>query len=203
MMYEPVKNLINELSYLPEPNVHGWLQECNKKVLDNFLSIETTTIIELGSWLGQSAIYMAEIAPNANIYCVDHLFASENSELALEYSKKYCPQIYKDMGENDDFYGLFLANVNKYADRIYAIPRFTLKGLLELREMNINPDLIYIDADHSFQAVKDDIEACKTLFPNAQIVGDDWNMASVKMAVRDIVDRDKIRNIENCWWEQK
>jgi hypothetical protein len=204
-MYKPVKELIDSLSYLPEAYPHGWMQGCNIRVLDMFISKGTNCIIELGSWLGESAIYMSKQAPHAKIYCIDLLFASENSDMAMTFLLQYCPGIRHRLFKDDDFYSLFLSNIDEYSDprRIYAVPKKTVRGMLDLYDLGIKPDLIYIDADHSYQAVLDDLEACKTLFPEAQLVGDDWNRASVKDALRQQFPRNKIKNIDNCWWVDK
>jgi hypothetical protein len=51
----------------------------------------------------------------------------------------------------------------------------------------LKPDLVYIDADHSFEAVVGDLECTLDLFPGAAIVGDDWNWESVRTAVERVV----------------
>ena len=43
--------------------------------------------------------------------------------------------------------------------------------------------MIYVDANHDYLPVKEDIEKAMELFPNARIAGDDWDYEGVKRAV--------------------
>lgn len=50
----------------------------------------------------------------------------------------------------------------------------------------IIPDIIYIDADHHYQAAKNDIMRSLELFPRALLVGDDYgNYEDVRKAVHE------------------
>lgn len=55
-----------------------------------------------------------------------------------------------------------------------------------LKEINISPDLIYVDANHHYQPVLDDVSLCVELFPDALIVGDDWHYEEVQRAVKEV-----------------
>lgn len=43
-----------------------------------------------------------------------------------------------------------------------------------------------MNADHSFEAVKRDLQQAIDVFPNAQIIGDDWHWDGVRMAAIDV-----------------
>jgi hypothetical protein len=53
-------------------------------------------------------------------------------------------------------------------------------------EAGLEPDLVYIDADHGFDSVLNDFTSALDLFPKALIVGDDWNWDSVRKAVETV-----------------
>jgi hypothetical protein len=57
------------------------------------------------------------------------------------------------------------------------------EGLREVAGYGGRADLIYLDADHTSDAVKRDLEEALALFPSAKIVGDDWTWQSVREAV--------------------
>ena len=59
----------------------------------------------------------------------------------------------------------------------------TVAGLRAMHSIGAAPELIYVDADHSFEGCLADLEACAALFPEALIVGDDWCWPSVRAAV--------------------
>ena len=62
----------------------------------------------------------------------------------------------------------------------------SVAGLEWLKSQGIQPDMIYIDGDHHYDAVVRDLEACSRLFPDAILVGDDFgNYKDVSKAVTE------------------
>ncbi len=56
----------------PSPQYHhGWFYPPHKTVLAELLTKDTQCVVELGSWLGKSTLFIAERAPNAVIVCID------------------------------------------------------------------------------------------------------------------------------------
>jgi hypothetical protein len=69
--------------------------------------------------------------------------------------------------------------------------------------LGIEPDLVYVDASHETSDVIRDVETALGLFPNSQIIGDDWDWESVRRAVQDIVCRNPRLLLEEngkSWW---
>ena len=64
-----------------------------------------------------------------------------------------------------------------------------------MRESNVHPELVYIDADHRYDSVVADLATAAELFPRATIVGDDWNWESVRAAVEAVARAQKL-NVE-------
>ena len=62
--YPEVKPDIPELQ-------HGWFYEANQEVIKALVNTDTACIAELGTWLGRSAMFLAENAPNATIFTID------------------------------------------------------------------------------------------------------------------------------------
>lgn len=59
----------------------------------------------------------------------------------------------------------------------------TQEGLQEIARRGLVPDLVYVDANHTYEAVLTDIRMARELFPRALLVGDDYNWQSVRRAV--------------------
>ena len=55
-----------------------------------------------------------------------------------------------------------------------------------LKGAGLVPEVVYIDANHHYDAVFKDISVCLQLFPRAKIVGDDWDYPDVCRAVREV-----------------
>ena len=95
----------------------------------------------------------------------------------------------------------FLVNCWEFKERLYPIREYTNKGLDILNMLGIDVDLVYIDASHGYEDVLDDINKSLKYFPNAIIMGDDWNWGSVQRAVKEVAQENNF-DIEvdlNCW----
>ena len=79
----------------------------------------------------------------------------------------------------------------------------TVAGVDWCKKRGVVPDLIYIDADHHYKAVKRDLCACLNAFPDATLVGDDYgNYKDVKDAVLECArEFNKIVHVDqnHCW----
>ena len=53
-----------------------------------------------------------------------------------------------------------------------------------LKEKGIVPTVIYVDANHHYETVIRDVEHCIQCFPEAHLIGDDWDYEEVRRAVR-------------------
>jgi hypothetical protein len=56
-------------------------------------------------------------------------------------------------------------------------------------ESRLEPDLVYIDADHRYESVVKDLSTALDLFPRAIIVGDDFNWDEVRRAVETVTSQ--------------
>jgi hypothetical protein len=135
-------------------------------------------IVELGAWLGLSTRFLAATAPRATIVSIDHWHGSpeHHQDPALQH---LLPTLYES----------FLVNCWDRRERIIPLRMGTIEGLREIARFKLKPDLIYIDADHSFEAVQDDLATASRLFPTAALVGDDWDWEGVRRAVEKFAER--------------
>lgn len=174
-----------------EPSNHGFSSSIHCDILRKNLSESTRVVVELGVWLGLTTRFIAASAPNAVILAVDHWKGSPEHFQNLEYSR-YLPKLYD----------IFIRSCWEYRDRIVPIRCNTLGGLKLIHRYGVRPDLVYIDADHSYEAVRADFEATLSLFPNARVVGDDWQWEDVRRAVQEVSAKTglSVASDRNCWW---
>ena len=198
-------------SELIEQYIHGWFGLGNKAQLIKFLNENTKYVIELGSWYGKSSQFILENCNNCHLCCID-LWDNQDIIDGNQSIKKTHMIKYGKTKINIDqlikkhpLLQTFLSNVQNYSDRVTAIQATTLDGLdflyADLPD-DINIDLIYIDADHRYQAVKDEIEKCLEYFPKAQLIGDDFTAhRPVKRAVTEMAKTHNLElyNDRNCW----
>lgn len=151
------------------------------------------TIIEVGTWLGASAIHMAGICKNlglsTKIYCVDTWLGAEEfwtrmagtEERNLKLKNGY-PSVYFD----------FLANVVEHdlQEVITPVPNTSFIGSVILNHYGIKADLIYIDGSHLYEDVKSDILAYRPLLnEGGTMFGDDIGWQSVQQAVSEVAGK--------------
>ena len=167
-----------------------WLVAGTQELLARSASPTTRLVVEVGSWLGRSTRFLAGRAPNAHIVAIDHWLGSAEHRQDAELAP-WLPQLYET----------FLAECWDYRHQIIPVRANSLEGMRRVAEAGLEPDLVYIDADHSFHAVYADVTAALDLFPQATIVGDDWDWESVRSAVlRILADRRlSCERLDNGW----
>ena len=162
------------------PALSGWLQSSNQKMLAQLCTTKTRVVVELGSWLGLSAKFFLDVAPNATVLCVDHWQGSREHQHVEEWRSKL-PILYET----------FLVNLWEYRDRVIPIKRKTVEGLKVIHSLGIHPDVVYIDASHEYKDVCWDVHTALELFPDSIICGDDWSWSDVQKAVSEIASNFK------------
>jgi len=174
---------------------HGWFTEWNEKLLLPQVK-DKKLVLELGSWLGKSTRKWLTNS-EANVICIDTWQGSlEHNEKRLDVKDKL--QTLKDT---------FLNNQSEWKNRVYPVQATTVNGLAIVREYQVSPDFIYIDADHSYESVFIDLTMSYSFFPNAFICGDDWNWhnrnqgkrTTVQEAVKEFCRVNKLKYINNHW----
>jgi hypothetical protein len=150
-----------------------------------------SSFVEIGSWKGRSISFFAVEAINAekNIkcFCVDTWRGS--AEHAQEVNVV-----------NDTLHSLFLNNVEPVAHFITPIRKPSVEAAADFQDESV--DIVFIDGDHDYQPVKDDIAAWIPKVKNGGLItGHDYLLPSVKKAVDEIFgDAVIFRNpMENCW----
>lgn len=116
--------------------------------------------LELGSFCGASTLYVSQLKEDVHITCID----------AWDERGGYQ---YKSLSEQS--LQVFQANLWSVRDRVDMIQSDTILGMHIAHERGLVPDIIFIDADHSYEAVKQDIATAKELWPEAAICGDDFD----------------------------
>ena len=125
---------------------------------------EMKLVVELGSYLGRSTVALAESADN--VIAIDHWNWTSGGGLVMDGTE----------------YQQFLENIKDF-DNIIVFRDTTLNMSKKIKKA----DMVFIDADHSYEAVKADIEAW---LPKATklICGHDYDFNEVKKAVDELID---------------
>jgi predicted O-methyltransferase YrrM len=152
--------------------------------------VRPAVIVEFGSWEGRSAttflLEARSLGLESKIVCVDTWLGSSehwqnlmpDTEWSFERLKVRNgePQILETFWQTIRNHGL-----TEETSIVRAPTRFAAPFLKRTR---VEPELVYIDADHSFGAVLEDLRlAASIIGAGGVIAGDDFTWQSVRMAV--------------------
>lgn len=156
----------------------GWFADGARAILSQELSQNIQCVVEVGAWLGLSTRFIADCVPQAMVITIDHWQGSPEHQRRPEW-QQMLPTLYDT----------FLALCWDYRQRMIPIKQSSREGLKTIAEYGVTPDLIYLDSEHSYNALSADLELCTQLFPGAIFVGDDYQEPEVQEALQDFVQR--------------
>jgi len=208
MTYKSVSNHINEIGITKDD-----IPICGRsntstgfnEILD-FLNISSVNIIlEIGTELGTSTRMMADVFPTSKIYCIDSWV--DNYPIHPDWT-----DILPYLSPNGSLFPVFLKYMESYGDRIFPVIGFSDKMIKEVFNAGIVPYLVYVDGDHRYEGVMEDLNAIHSYYPESIVFGDDWNFTSshvkykgrefpVREAVIDFANNHgyQIMSIQNTW----
>lgn len=183
-------------------NGHGWASQ--SEAFDQIINlIKPKLIVEVGTWMGGSARYMAGLAkvhnPDVEVVCVDTFLGSvehwtkESYLMPLENGR---PNIYRQFLSNNMHHGL--------QDTITPFPVDSINAFEVFKHYKIQPDMIYIDAAHDYDSVYKDLDRWSQLLPvGGFLVGDDFHHPPIIQAVNDVFGAGGFTNVrEKYIWEK-
>lgn len=150
-------------------------ENCKQGLVDlvNFIGCENLTMLEVGSYNGESAQVFLNTNAFSSIYCLD---AWEGGYDSRDWASNNIA--------NSEQYFLNFAKQNPDIIKVYKNYSREIPSLFEDEFF----DLIYIDANHSFDAVKADILSClPKVKKGGYIAGHDYGYSMFE--VKDAVDQ--------------
>ena len=166
-------------------DIQGW---GSNKELDWLFekSQQMDSILELGSWKGRSTQAFAK-GCKGSVICVDHFLGNSN--------ERGPSGAHAEASINDIYFEL-VTNMQPYKN-ISILRMESLQAAKYFKPASI--DMIFIDAGHLYEEVKQDILAwfpiCRKLF-----CGHDYTMQEVKEAVDDILKKNSSFFVTEAIW---
>ena len=167
-----------------------------ERVLGLVAEARPARIIEVGTWLGQSAFCMADKLARANVafelVCVDTWLGSSEmwlTETRSEFGRRSGLRLRHG---HPTVYNQFLANVIKlgYERSIIPFPVTSTIAAQVLRHIGYTARFVYIDGSHDAVDVGHDVPAYWDLVEGGGILcGDDYSWPGVRAAVDGLVAR--------------
>jgi len=151
-------------------------------------------LVEIGCCLGRSICSIANhiINKNLKVIVIDTFLGTEHDKISAE--------LYT---ENRNIKRELIDNLKRFQiDSFVSIIQATSEKACSTFE-NESIDFVFIDADHSYPAVLQDIKLWnKKIKINGIIAGHDYHFGAVKQAVRDNLGRAYLYN-KNIWFKKK
>lgn len=153
-----------------------WFPEQSQTALA-FLVKETIgvpgDIIEIGSWEGRSTVALANAAWPAHVHAVD-TWKGSPGEISAELAKQR------------NIYATFNQNIAELTDGNVVVHRMGWRHFFLHRDPT-PIRLLFIDAEHSYKEVRENIEAALPhMSPGGVVCGDDAHHPPIQRAVIDV-----------------
>jgi len=174
----PVNSSYQDIEILP---FKAWDWFCNATQLTDIIKQERPKIVvELGSWLGTSTAFFAQnIDAEGKVYAIDIWDETPECTDVLRQSmnKEELKYFYATL------YQQFLSNMIHLKLEDKVIP-FRSKTVIAASLLDVQPDLVYVDACHNEEDVYSDIMVWyQKLKPGGTMCGDDWSWDGVRRGV--------------------
>jgi len=182
---KPSEKLFPDMDHADKIFTHLTIEE-KYKLYELALHSSGKVFVEIGSYLGASSCYIARAIqsdPSKKLYCVDTWENDAMTEGAKDTFDEFC------------------INTSSYSDSIVALRG---KSIEVARTFGLGIDYLFLDADHSYEAVKADILAwLPKLNQNATVICHDTGWAEgVKKALNEMITPISIHHdaLPNMYW---
>lgn len=191
------------------PYSHGWVHSGNERMLRQLIRERAPrVIVELGSWLGLCTTLLLEESADVGsaIFAVDRWDASFLLQTQREQYADDAEAL--ELLAELPLYETFLVNMWAHRTRLFPLRMATHAGMATICELGAAEavGLVYVDADHTHEAVLEDVRTAARCFPAALLTGDDWQWPGVRTAIEQYVTESNGRlrchahAAENWWW---
>jgi hypothetical protein len=145
---------------------NGHLNEGLKELAEDIKSQlgDKITLVEIGSYMGESAEIFAQVLPNSQIICIDPFEGNFDDKDPCSYDN------YSEVEQQFDLRTSNYPNIVK------------MKG--NSTDFSVKCDAIYIDGRHSYEGVKEDILHWKP-FVKSIISGHDYYLENTEAYIRN------------------
>lgn len=162
-------------------------------LIDNIPGTELS-LLEIGSYAGESAVIFAESGKFKKIVCIDPWMSDSNADGQKNH-----------YGWMDRVEKLFDANASRFPDTIHKYKGTLYSFIIDEKFVEHSFDLIYIDGLHTYAGCKSDILLAKGFIkPKLAYAGHDYtdeisHVAGVKQAVDEMFGTPDYVFCDNSW----
>jgi len=149
---------------------------------------------EIGCDLGETTRYLLALNTNLVLYAVD--IWQRRTVLSYEGAKPN--RIYHYHPDPQYAFKTFSERTTPFNDRLVILKGISWEMANHVQDASL--DFVFIDADHSYDAVYKDIVAWKPKVKQGGLLcGHDIHIHDVRRAVTELLPNFKFACIDNCW----
>lgn len=146
------------------------------QINDIFEKNDIRVVVEIGSWIGGgSTRHMGDLLKNrqGTLYAVDTWLGNLEQQPGREFYQPILTYVYQQ----------FLSNMIHWNLTDVVVP-YRMKSVEAAKTLQVRPDLIYIDGEHTIEAVYEDLVSWHPFVKDSGVLcGDDWTWETVRIAV--------------------
>lgn len=185
-------------------DVPGWFSEADVAAYRHVVSLlpANSRVVEVGSFLGKSAVSILPLCleKSHQLFCVDKWTYTEK-----ELCEHIAPGDYARLNWND-LLSHFASNVKEYKNYVTPIRLFSTEAAQVFLRLGITLDFVFIDAEHTYDSVKQDITAWLPLVKKGGYIGGhDYDLLSwpgVIQATNEVFTPAALSVGGAVWWTQ-
>jgi predicted O-methyltransferase YrrM len=173
--------------------IHGWFdyQDLYTEIVRHFS--DNSHFVEVGTWHGKSAIYMA----------VEIINSGKNIKFDCVDNWEYVEGLQNDIPKEDfnNIWEIFIKNIDPVKHIINPVKSISWNASEYYEDFSL--DFVFIDAAHDYESVKKDIEAWYPKVKRGGIIsGHDYYASSVRQAVHEYLK--EVKSVSSsCWIHEK
>ena len=140
---------------------------------------ECQTVVEIGSWKGRSTHALAEMCPGT-VFAVDHFNGSPGPDISKEMKEAKPGEVRE----------AFHKNMNGFMEsgKVRLLEGTSEKAAWKFEVEHLRPDMVFIDGDHRYESVCQDIRSWKALVrPGGLLCGHDSDEYGVRKAINELL----------------
>ena len=181
--------------------IQGWFCSCQANLFADFIKEcdEGANIVEIGTWLGKSTRFMAQLIKDSgkkiNYWVIDTFKGSPEEKIHAD--------IIKEISKDGSIRKAFDKNMVGLKRYMKVIESDSVKAASQFKDESL--DLVFIDGDHSMNAVIEDILAYYHKLKTGGIMaGDDYHPTwGVYPAVNNLIGSLNLEIYGQVWRTKK
>lgn len=161
-----------------------WMLPSVRQALSDTIKVDHHCILEIGCWIGRSSRFIAELAGNSSVICLDQWNEDESSGDSM-----------------DRVFDSFRHECWEMRHRLITMRREIMEGLREVADCGICPDVIFFNSSSEDPLFPQYLTAALDLFPSSILLGHCFDKPEVNALLENLRVERRLRldSLSTAW----